>query len=546
MMIGGTRPGGFQTLSDVYAADGYMYFRGTDDAVWRVNATDPGDSTNFGGPAVVCATSSVFPADDGYLYFRDRGNKVRRLNPAHPRDRGNPGRFEALSGIFAAGGYMYFRGTDDAVWRVNATEPADNTNFGGPAVMSATSSVFPAADGYIYFRGRTGKLWRVNVADPRDRGNPGGRTTQSNPFAAGGFVYFQGAGRQVRRYGFEDGALADYAAAAVVTLQNWYRRETGLWSVPHGPGWWNAANALHAVIDYMSLTGTRGYLDVVANTFDRNTSRGFLNEYYDDEAWWALAWIAAYDLTGDRKYLSTAEAIFADMTTGWTTDTCGGGLLWKKGLPGKLAVENELFLAVAVRLYQRTSGQARASYLGWTGKAGAWFHGAFIAPGPGDLIADGLTIDDQGNGTPRGPHFTYNQGVIIGALADMDACGLSVAGQAPLPLARRIADAVAASPRLVTDGVLTEWDYVPDSVDRPQFKGIYMRNLGLLAAHAGPPGNAGYTGLIASSVRVLLSAGRDRDNRFGYQWHRRPDQADAIRQTSALEALNAALRAGLV
>jgi hypothetical protein len=67
MIIEGTNPGGFTTLSDIMVRDGYMYFRGTDNSVWRVNATDPNDKRDFGGPAVVSTESNVYPADDGHI-----------------------------------------------------------------------------------------------------------------------------------------------------------------------------------------------------------------------------------------------------------------------------------------------------------------------------------------------------------------------------------------------------------------------------------------------------------------------------------------------
>src|SRR5712664_3151452 len=81
------------------------------------------------------------------------------------------------------------------------------------------------------------------------------------------------------------------AAFGIAALQNWYNWRTGLWQTT---GWWNAANALTALVNYSRLSGSTSYQSAVENTFHVNAPGGFLNKYYDDEGWWALAWIDAY------------------------------------------------------------------------------------------------------------------------------------------------------------------------------------------------------------------------------------------------------------
>jgi predicted alpha-1,6-mannanase (GH76 family) len=90
------------------------------------------------------------------------------------------------------------------------------------------------------------------------------------------------------------------------------------------------------------VSGTTDHQPAVENTFDRNSSHGFLNNYYDDEGWWALAWIRAFDWTQNPAYLNMASSIFDDMAGGWD-DTCGGGIWWSKANTYKNAIANELF-----------------------------------------------------------------------------------------------------------------------------------------------------------------------------------------------------------
>lgn len=108
------------------------------------------------------------------------------------------------------------------------------------------------------------------------------------------------------------------AALGIQRLQSWYDPATGLYRTT---GWWNTANAITTLADYSRVTGDKQYEGVFPNVFSAAQRKypGFLNNFYDDEGWWALAWIDVYGLTGQRQYLRMAESIFDDMARGGIT-----------------------------------------------------------------------------------------------------------------------------------------------------------------------------------------------------------------------------------
>src|ERR1051325_8362413 len=199
-------------------------------------------------------------------------------------------------------------------------------------------------------------------------------------------------------------------AAGVAALQKWYN-SSGLWN---SAGWWNPANCVEAIENQIVANNDLSFLATLRNTFDLNSSGNFLNNYYDDEGWWVNAWIRAYDISGDKRYLSMAKTIFADMTNGWG-NPCAGGIWWDKARTYKNAIANELFMLAAIRLHQRTPGDGgTGSYLYWATNEWAWFKASGMI-NPQNLVNDGLTSGCQNNGNST---WTYNQGVIIGALTD--------------------------------------------------------------------------------------------------------------------------------
>jgi predicted alpha-1,6-mannanase (GH76 family) len=324
-----------------------------------------------------------------------------------------------------------------------------------------------------------------------------------------------------------------WAGEAVGALQRWYKPRTGLWKTA---GWWNCANALTAVIQHSQRTGERRYLYVTETTFSRaqRVNPGFSNEYYDDDGWWALAWIAAFDLTGEVKYLDLARKLFAGMAAGWD-DVCGGGLWWTRRKDYKNAIPNELFLLIAGRLHQRTTspGRRASGYLDWALREWQWFRASGLI-GPAGLVNDGLTADCANN---DGTTWTYNQGVIIGGLAVLH----EITGDgAYLRQAEAIA-AAALRDLTVPPGILAEPGERRSlglGGDHVQFKGIFVRNLYELYLHRP---RAEYRDFILLNATSLWRNSRNRQNQVGLAWTGPFDRADAARQGSALDALNAAV-----
>ena len=314
--------------------------------------------------------------------------------------------------------------------------------------------------------------------------------------------------------------------AGLKTLQTWYVEETGLWKTTN---WWNAANAVTVLAEYSKLNSTPDLRPTLANTFERNSQKNFLNEYYDDQGWWALGWAGVYEFTRDARYLEMSETIFADMAKSWD-DTCGGGIWWKKPKQYKNAIANELFLAVAAKLASLTQDtQKRATYLDWAQREWKWFAASGMINSQ-NLVNDGLDASCKNNHRTT---WTYNQGVILGGLTMLSKL---TGDSKPLETAQSIA--LSAIARLTDlDGVLHDpCEPARCGNDAPQFKGIFVRNLAALNASAPVPGFRSFLRRNAESIW----RNRDAENRLSLVWSGTSDLKTAATQVSALDALVAA------
>ena len=315
------------------------------------------------------------------------------------------------------------------------------------------------------------------------------------------------------------------ATLAIQALQSWYDEDTGLYRTT---GWWNTANAITVLADYSRITGSRKYESVFLNTLSaaQKTYPGFINQFYDDEGWWALAWIDVYGVTLDQRYLAVAKSIFADMTGAWDR-TCSGGIWWSKDRKYKNAIANELFLAVAAQLATRTADQLeRAGYLVWAEKEWHWFSQSGMI-NASHLVNAGLNDSCANN---RQTTWSYNQGVIAGALvdlykADRDPTLLSDAGM--------IAEAALSS---MTDarGILHDPCEPDCGADGTQFKGIFVRNLRTLDEIEPRPRYERFAFTNADSIWAQVHSP---DYHLGEVWAKPFGVSNASTQSSALDAL---------
>jgi predicted alpha-1,6-mannanase (GH76 family) len=387
--------------------------------------------------------------------------------------------------------------------------------------------------------------------------------------------------------------------------------------------WWNSANALTALIDSMLITNTQNssYVNAVYETFNKGPNAytidfskfidlviaaasaaaapliwdpekalqaglaagaaaaipayqnsmwhytNFLTNFYDDDGWWALTWIKAFDLTRDQNFLDMAVTIAQEMTKAWDDTFAGGGIFWARDHndpnghgPYKNAIANELFMAVTARLYLRTQDAkwkdcAKKEYDWFISRSGLIYGSDPSHQPPNNklqyLINDSLLISGPNAGFNDGSEKvrTYNQGVILGALCDLwiifgDQLSAAPLAANPVALAEKIASSAITFASTTTDenGILTEPACGGGcDVNECQHKGIFLRNLGVLYAH---DHNPKYSTFISNNATSILSH-HNASNQFGEDWTKSPapgDTLDFVRQTAAIDALNAANR----
>ena len=337
--------------------------------------------------------------------------------------------------------------------------------------------------------------------------------------------------------------LEEQAEELTQYLDNWHNKETGLWETT---SWWNAANILTALINNARLTNDPNFKLKIAEIYQKTKEfevaatdekaawvcKDYINDFYDDEGWWALAWLDAWEFTGEQKYLDMANIIFDDIITGWSDR---GGLYWKKGLDYRGSISNGLAMTLATRLHLAGTGTVHGkSALLWATSIWDWMIDSQLLDSNGN-IQDGIRFKN-GQESIRENIYTYNQGVVLTGLVNL----YNITGEGHyLESAHNLVLATLEN-MTNSDFVLVEKICEPDKCnpDAKQFKGVFMRHLMYLNDHS--PREA-YEDFILRNVKKLWKKAMENGTKApGVVWDK-PSEANAATVSSALDAFNAAL-----
>ena len=123
-------------------ADGWVYFRGTDDKLWKVRSDGSGQM-HIGNNTT---KSTPFVTSDGWVWFQGTDDKLWKVFN-NGSDQSQPRNNWTASSPVVVGNWVYFRGTDNKLWQLRTDGTAQNQVHGN----TTSSAPFVTADGWVLF-----------------------------------------------------------------------------------------------------------------------------------------------------------------------------------------------------------------------------------------------------------------------------------------------------------------------------------------------------------------------------------------------------------
>lgn len=299
--------------------------------------------------------------------------------------------------------------------------------------------------------------------------------------------------------------------------------------------YWPQAHALDVMLDADTRGGQKKYSGNYNKWFDgvkAKNGNSFLNYFYDDMEWNALAMLRAFDLTNDQKFKGGVADLWTDIKGGWN-DTAGGGIAWNKSATGyKNTPANAPACILAARLYGHFNN---ADDLAWAKKIYSWLKHHLYDEGSG-FVYDGM--NRSGNGKIDMWPLTYNQGVFIGSALELYQI---TKDPSYLNDAVKTADNTLSSSALTTSDRLLKDE---GSGDGGLFKGIFIRYFTQLILNKDLPEDTRkrYLSFFKLNAETLWYNGANKTvGLYGTYWKTRPgNTSDLTTEESGCMLIEAA------
>jgi len=264
-------------------------------------------------------------------------------------------------------------------------------------------------------------------------------------------------------YAIDWNAAADSSATGLIT--NFWNPATHYFNdgtTGSNFGYWPQAHGLDVLVDAYLRTNDdsyKTYFDQWFTGVKAGNGGSFLNFFYDDMEWNALALLRTYNATKDEKFKTAAQTIWIDIQTGWNTNG-GGGIAWTKGdLFSKNACSNGPACILAARLFQQFGDTVNKN---WALKIYDWEKSTLFNPSNG-AIYDNLNAK---SGVISSYISTYNQGTFIGSAVEL----YKITGEKTY-----LNDAVKAANYTINKLTANRIINAEGTKDLALFKGIFIR-----------------------------------------------------------------------